>query len=615
MLKNNLEVIIKEPQDEFESRKAMQLQVLDNHIVLGHNEKFRVFDHEASLGKSIQTEKSMVHAWKKEGRKSLYVTLFRDTNEGNSCHERINSYAEETIAIDIDSDNKNEIDKYCEYPVLIITHERYKMLCKDESSWKKYTKERTNLIIDELPNMLDIVEYSVDRINQFANLLPRGAVQNQYNKCIKELENYLKGSKGKSFFNTRLNHDSNLDMLKKLMDSNIDNKYASDKQLNVFKYNAESMEVEIDGMDMDKNRFLNEVEILRSFYKNTCCVENEKAWVFDYRVQFKKLENNLILDANAHFHEVYKLNDDLFSVQRQSRIVSHENWSLSIFKVNTNKSAKRRYADFYIKVKDIIHGMERDKLLLVGSKEDEKYFNGVETEHFGNIIGRNDWRDYNKIVITHNFQVPFHIYVLKYIYYSGKKLDNRTKWEFVRSSSNKSVAFKNDNFENIRISELTSHLYQAIKRINRDNNQNAQVYIFNADTKVLETLKKQFKDIFIKQEIEMTVEKVESESSQGKDIDDDYFARKFLDLLREIMQGKYKDEEVRPNTYTKRWCMKKIGFKDITHFAKRVLYKGDVATFVGENKILTTGNVIRFTKLIGQPIEMYIASAPVCTKQ
>ena len=42
---------------EFEQRKNEQLQVLDESIVLERNLRFKVFDHEAGLGRSMQAEK------------------------------------------------------------------------------------------------------------------------------------------------------------------------------------------------------------------------------------------------------------------------------------------------------------------------------------------------------------------------------------------------------------------------------------------------------------------------------------------------------------------------------------------------------------------------------
>jgi len=589
---------------EFELRKNEQLQVLNESIVLGRNLKFKVFDHEAGLGKSMQAEMSMADAWYKEGRKTLYVTLYKDTVPETSAHGRINKHAGSEIAVAIDSQNKNEIDKYVEYPILIITHERYKLLCKDNSVWNKYTRGRSNLIIDEMPNMLEINEYSLERIEQFANMLPRVAVQPQYNKCVKKLEEYLKDSRGKSFFNCNDNLDKDFLLLKQLIDANIDNSYASQKYLKFSKYNSESSECEEAKIQMNRYMFLEEVEVLKSFYKNTACVDGKKAWAFDYRLRYKRLENNIMLDANARFSILYKLDEELFKLQTQSKIVDHSNWQLNIMKVNTNANAKKQYIDFYDKVNNLILKQGKENFLVIGSKKDEKYFKDVTIDHFGNIIGRNDWREYDKIAIIHNFQTPFHVYALKYLYYSGKKLDNRSTWNTVRKREIKSVVMKNHDLEKVRISDLVSHIYQAIKRINRDNNKMAFVYLFNGDVGVTDILKRQFKNLGDVRCCDLDIAKIKKEE-EGKKADDVYiFSRKFLNLLIDISCGTHKGSEIRPNTYTKSWCMDKIGYKGNTHFSRDVLRRADVHSFLLENNIRATGSIIMFTNPIGKVCDM-----------
>ncbi|MDF2881043.1 MAG: hypothetical protein K0R54_1600 [Clostridiaceae bacterium] len=591
---------------EFEEQKKFQLEVLNENIILGDNTAFKVFDHEAGLGKSLQAEKSMTKAWKQHGRKTLYVTLFKDTVPEASAHARINKYAGEDIAVAIDSDNKHQIDKYMEYPILIITHERYKLLCKDNSLWNKYTKGRTTLIIDEMPNMVEVHEYSIDRIGQFANTLPRGAVQDQYNKCVKELEDYLKDSRGKSFFNCKESSEENFKLLKQLIEANIDNRYASEKYLRFSKCNSETLDVEESTLQMTKDMFLNEVEILQSFYRNTSCVDNKKAWTFDYRLRYKKLENNIMMDANARFSILYKLDSELFKLQSQSRIVNHSNWTLNIFRVNTNANAKKQYNDFYDKVKGVIDKQGKEKFLVIGSKTDEKYFNDVTIDHFGNIIGRNNWRGFNKIAIIHNFQTPFYVYALKYMYYSRRKLNNRSTWNTERSRENKSVVMKNDELEKVRISDLASHIYQAIKRINRDNEQEATVFLFNGDEGILNIVKRQFKNIRIRECSEIIINKKENENKKVEN-DADIYSKRFLRLLKEISYGIHKKEEIRPDTYKKKWCMEKIGYKDNTHFARDVLRKDEVHSFLSENDIKTGGSVIRFANPILERINEIVA--------
>jgi hypothetical protein len=117
------------------NKKQLHLQYIDNQIVNGTNEKFKVINTEAGLGKSLQAEKSMIKAWVENGRKSLYVTRFKDTKVFDEAfeellytsHGRINAESSAGMSLAIDSDAYRKIkDKNIikEYPIVIITHEK-----------------------------------------------------------------------------------------------------------------------------------------------------------------------------------------------------------------------------------------------------------------------------------------------------------------------------------------------------------------------------------------------------------------------------------------------------------------------------------------------------------
>jgi hypothetical protein len=71
------------------NKKQGQLDYINSQIVNGNNSKIKVINTEAGLGKSLQSEQSMIKAWFEQGRKSLYVTKFKDTKE---CENLFDSY-------------------------------------------------------------------------------------------------------------------------------------------------------------------------------------------------------------------------------------------------------------------------------------------------------------------------------------------------------------------------------------------------------------------------------------------------------------------------------------------------------------------------------------------
>jgi hypothetical protein len=574
--------------DTFESKKQGQLQALHNNIVNGNSSIFKVFNHEAGLGKSRQAEKSMISAWKEQGKKSLYVYQFIDqtTNTGwvnedeETIHGRINVLAGEEIAIAITEENKYKIKEYIDVPIIVITHERYKSLCASLEKRKLYIEGRHNLIIDEMPSMVEVFEESLDKMKQISELLPE-EINNKYLECIDDIKKYLIANSGKSFFNSKKQYDTELDELKLLIQNKMAVEYFKDKFLNIYKYNTDTGKNDKSSLSITKNYLLQEVEIFRIMYRNTCCSDGDKIWVFDDRIQYFTLNNNLILDANGGFNYLYQLNPELFQIQKQSKIIDHSRWLINWYKINTNKSAKAKYIDFYDKINNIISLFKDDKTLLIGNIEDEKYFKDITKTHFGNFIGKNDWRKFDKIVIIHNPQIPFYVYALKYLYYSKNKLDNRSSWDFKRNGY--SVVIDNCDIEKIRVSELTGHLYQAVKRINRDNDQWTEVYLFNADQQVIDKFIKEFKNINIKEhEIKVTRKERTYNNIPCKN---ESYPKKFIELLKDL----------KPGEYSKKWLINEIGFDDNSNFNKTILKHEEVSNYLQQNKFqLKSHSIVLF---------------------
>ncbi|KAF1085685.1 hypothetical protein SPSYN_01829 [Sporotomaculum syntrophicum] len=559
---------------EFTEKKQKQLEYLQDAIINGQNkDKFLVIDTEAGLGKSLETEKTLALLYMQNPKiKSIFVQKFKNTDK-NFSHKRINKLAGKEIAIAIDASNYKEHKKKLKnFNVLIITHEKYKVLSKDKKQRKIFSEDRSILIIDEMIDMLEVYLYNKLRFAWFEDCLPR-ELRPIYNECINELENFLVTNKGKSFFNSK-NKDTGkmIKEFKKLIQVNITPEYAKTYR----------NEISENKTPMKKSDFLNEVHILEQFYKHTSVVDNQNAYTYDSDIQYWMLNNNIILDANGGFQYLYKISD-IFEVRRQAKIVDHRNWTLHIADINTTKSKKLKAINFYDQIRKHIEGILKpeDKLFICGSKDDEQYIKiehkNISINHFLNVIGKNDWKDFNKAYLIHTPNIPFHVFVLRYLYYSKKKMDNRSNWNLVKNG--RVMIFKNKDFNKVRIAYLVSELYQTVKRINRNNEYKADVYILNNDSIVIEMLKKQMKNVKSR-EFDLDIEY--KKAPKQNPVEKENYVDKFIQTLKIIPFGKYK----------KKYLREKIGCENKSYYSNKVLNHMSVKKYMKDNNILSIGQSI-----------------------
>jgi len=146
---------------------------MNNGIFPKLEQLFNVFMNEAAIGKTytiIDTLKELSTKTSESGKpvKTLIVTKF--IAEGKHIADELNKF-KPNMAKDENSDNKEKYEKdLVKYEVLIITHSMYKILCKDLFNKRKYYIEgRTNLIIDEELNMVEmdsLGDRDIDRLRK-----------------------------------------------------------------------------------------------------------------------------------------------------------------------------------------------------------------------------------------------------------------------------------------------------------------------------------------------------------------------------------------------------------------------------------------------------------------
>lgn len=459
--------------------EQLEQQILD--IARWNQNKFYVFDHEAGTGKSRFTQGCIGKMTKTKTHKVLYVQKFKKDNELVNTVERINKYAGEEVAGYYCSDLKREEKKRLQQvQVLCVTHQMYYQICKGNNL--ELVKGRNILIIDEFPQLFKEVYVTKDDI---ANLWSKFNRDGGY--AGKELAQML--------LDMLLGEEENNSI--KCIDFRLE-KYGGLRELlakikdSSYRHNKEELKV------------LDKIEILlnQKFF-----ISPNKFISYEKEAKLYKLKNNILLDANGSFDYRYLLSND-FEVMKQEKKFDYSNTEFSHYRVKTTKTELRKIqAKIHEKAVSEVDWKNTDKILFVTDKNNkellekeiirylrvyghslekiqENYDKEISIDHFGNLIGKNNYRKYDSIVLTKTPNYAYNSYVMDYCYINDDIIDGTII-----------EPFKNKDIEEIRISTLAGEFYQAIKRINRDNKLKANIYLFTDAQDAIEIVRDQLMNV------------------------------------------------------------------------------------------------------------------------
>ncbi|MBU3176663.1 DEAD/DEAH box helicase family protein [Clostridium estertheticum] len=582
-----------------------QKEYLQNEIINGDSRNyFKVIDLECGTGKTMETERAMAHMAMTTGKKALFV---RERKEDCiSSAKRINEIAgvfgDTTVAIAINRDThtqehfeeiKNQLKQY---PIIVITHEKYKALSISKNK-RYFEKEREVLVVDEFLDFINQLSIDMEMIYKFGNLLGSRELTKQYEECINELKDYLTINEGKhSFFNAEsdiLTIGKGIDKLVKMVKNSITVAYASTTIYET------------------KNNICYKILELKQFYNQTCLVEGNIIYCTDKRPQYWLLDNNIILDAGARLNGAYKLNKELFHVQHQTPVLEHSEWFFSCLKINSSKGSKEKAINYYDVVNKVIEESNSEETLVIGNKIDEERICAINKNHFGNINGSNKYRHLRNVIITHNPNVPFRVYILEYLYYSNQKLDNRSKWtgKNVGKGIDKVFRFADSRFEDYRQYKNANEIYQAIKRVNRNMERESMVIIFNNDTETIDRVIKMFKNCIVTTKEDCGIVEYK-ETKKDKDTlhrRENRQARRFIKMCQEMLEFERHDllqrkknrkgeYDVVKGVYSKQKIREFLGIADKNNFKTKVMNDLDVIDFCGRHNIkgLDSGQTLDF---------------------
>lgn len=454
--------------------------------------KFSVFSYEAGLGKSRNTQRFLAEI----NDKTLYVQKFSKDNALDNTASYINEIAGKEVAVAFTSEHTkspNHIKRACDAQVLCITTRMYFQICK--GLHEKLINNRSILIIDEYPELLEQLKFTINDLGILWSQITTYGYK-ETDELAYELrtimlkyakENALNNRMDMIFF-TISESEKYLTVLEKLLKHTKQFKHKERKQL-IYKL-----------IQMLKNGF---------YYSEGCL------YTFDSNIEFKMLECNIILDANENDYR-YELSKK-FEVMKQQKHLDYSKAEFHHFEIDTSKKSLKSYSNLVEAVLTKINFDNTDSGVLFVTEKSQKesveeaiqnYFRDqvnitcpIAVDYFGNLIGKNDYRTFNKVVILKTPNFDYQTYAMTNFFY--KYHDNV-------SVSNIKV-FHDVETEKIRYSIVAGEIYQAVRRIARDDLDNAQIYVLNNNETVVDMVVNQLPGIQYSKS-ELHVNKVSSKS-------------------------------------------------------------------------------------------------------
>lgn len=446
--------------------------------------RFHVFNHEAGTGKSQNTFKFLAEMSQREQYRVLYVQRFVRDDELLKTVSTINEHAEREVAMGFDGKDtryrKRKLKAF-ESQILCISHKMYEKICQGTN--QHLIENRDILIIDEYPDLLERISVTINDVGRLWVLNYK-----ERHEVIETLAN---------IFRNKLTEVSNYE------DTNNVLYYINFRNEEYEKLNSDVAQL----MNLMTNE---ERELLFKFQQvieNGCFFYENGFHTFNNKNQFRLLSNNIILDANAGFDYRYNLSKKFF-LRKQDLYYNYSNSTFHHYEVKTGKNSLSKKINFHDKVLEKLSPEQKESILLITDKDNKEIFeekvhnrfislgmdekkikeileDRIRIDYFGNIIGVNDYRDFNSIAILKTPNYDYLTYALTYFYYSKIEGNSVSSIEL----------FKNEKVENIRISSVAGEMYQAIKRINRNNSQHADIFVFADFQEAVDLTLKQFPSI------------------------------------------------------------------------------------------------------------------------
>lgn len=468
--------------------------------------KFHVFAWEAGLGKSTHVNNSIAtyfeeSVFEDNTKKFLVVKKFKsdvyETVERLKQCEALSMYGDYSV-IGLTSENVSNysVDKIKGCMVLVITHQRYIEACDRELIHS--FGDRDTLIIDEQVQF-PITKFGRSEYNDMRKDIHLYEGQVLFDKCFLPLLKRLDEIYKEKGYNDIVAFQDTFDKdtLKNFKNWVKDN-CKRDKRERRYKGILQSLEL----LQEDSSEGL---------------IHNDTLYLIDKSIRFRKLKNNIILDASADITPLYRI-EDQFKVVENRLCINHSKSNVGYLKVNTSKSSLKKNLDYIIRdVQNRLKNIKfKKKALLVCHKENStEILSGIKkvlgekvyipkgeenidvtesyaaVDWYGNIVGKNTYRDYDICLIIGTHNMPLPVYLLQFVQYSP----NLDVSVFPQKMELKSGKFEHEKLEAFRKAFLAADFYQAARRIQRNQEPKASYLLYTFDEDVVQTFVKKFNQL------------------------------------------------------------------------------------------------------------------------
>lgn len=449
-------------------------------------DRFHVFDYEAGTGKSRNSHQYIGEMTKVYSDRVLYVQRFIRDDELNHTVASINDHAGGQVAVAFtgeDTKSQERKERAKDAQVLCISHRMYSQICK--GNHPELIDKRNILIVDEYPDLLERISLSERDIgylwfsqHKYRNVLLEELAQMLRDK-FSEYSRQMEVDKRNQMVYIDFQEQKYVTMKIKLLDM-----------------------IESITEKADKELLLRCSQIL----SNGCFLYEDSLHTFDNQIGFVMLDNNIILDANG-FDYRYSLSKN-FHIRHQPKFYDYSQSTFHHFEVKTSKKELSKQINLHEKALEHLSPNLKGKTLFItdkGNRTDleEKIAHflssrgmcneeivdikneRIKVDYFGNIIGVNSFREFENVAVLKTPNYDYLTYALTYLYYRRK--DNK-KIDDVQ-------IFHHEEVESIRMSVVAGEIYQAIKRVNRDNSRKANVYVFTTNQDAVDLILQQLPGI------------------------------------------------------------------------------------------------------------------------
>lgn len=521
-------------------------------------DSFNVLNFETGLGKSVTVDRLLDEIncfhWNNK-QKFLIVKRFNDESEKSV--EFIENESAFVVGSALAITHKNWKEWLCKPKELMrkkfiyISHQRYILLCENESLRELFTADRDTLIIDEKINF-PVYTYNDKRYLQIFEILPDGLRESLVNIC-KPLNEFIETQKV-------LKHTNKVLPIKFKIKSNEIEKFIDDVDIAISNQTIEDKDKRI-----SVSNFLQELQL---FYSSQCIYNSGNISTHNPLHKHWGLKNNIILDASGGIDGTYLCNPNKFNIINQSRIIDHKDCSFNIVKFNSSKSKVNTYSEKYFKEmasKIIENKKENDKVLIVGHKDfaikihkelvihnddiwidkrdkdnDSDYNNqSIAISWYGNLIGKNWAGDFTQVWLISKPNIPLEHYLIHFLHYSDDKIGNK-------STQVHKGRYKNTYFNTIQTGYVAAEMYQSLKRIQRNPEPKGEFFIACDDDEIVSKVLSQIKNANNSKVIELDFvkeEKKEKELQKQINKKPDQ-VDKFIEYILSEKRGTYKKSDI-----------------------------------------------------------------------